>query len=94
MAKLQRLKEIQKCYSFPQSIESGKYIACEWREEKPVWDNTKCFKCGMCYLACPDAAIRAVEEGFFEADLEICKGCGICARQCWNGTITMVAEEK
>jgi pyruvate ferredoxin oxidoreductase delta subunit len=24
------------------------------------------------------------------ADLDYCKGCGICAHECWPGAITMV----
>ena len=27
------------------------------------------------------------------ADLDYCKGCGICAQECWTGCISMVAEE-
>jgi pyruvate ferredoxin oxidoreductase delta subunit len=26
--------------------------------------------------------------------LDYCKGCGICARECWTGCIKMVEEEK
>ena len=32
-------------------------------------------------------------EGFFEANLDYCKGCGICAHECWPGAIVMVEEE-
>ena len=62
------------------------------REMKPVWDNDKCVKCGLCYLFCPDASVRRVEDGYFEADLDLCKGCGICNRECWFGSISMVKE--
>ena len=34
------------------------------------------------------------EKGFFEADFYYCKGCGICARECWTQAITMGPEEQ
>jgi 2-oxoacid:acceptor oxidoreductase delta subunit (pyruvate/2-ketoisovalerate family) len=64
-----------------------------WREKKPVWDRQGCFKCGMCWLACPDAAVLADDEGFYDSDPERCKGCGICATVCWNDAITMAPEK-
>jgi len=34
------------------------------------------------------------EEGYFDADLFYCKGCGICAHECPKGAIKMVEEIK
>jgi len=65
----------------------------DWRKEKPVVDRDKCIKCGVCYLFCPDSAIRTVEEGYFEADEALCKGCGVCKAQCVSGCISMEKEE-
>ncbi len=61
-----------------------------WKSEHPVRDNERCIKCGMCALFCPEDCIRQTEEGYFEADDFYCKGCGICARECWTGAVTMV----
>ena len=40
------------------------------------------------------AMIYKNEEGYFLANLDYCKGCGICSRECWTGCIKMVEEEK
>jgi pyruvate ferredoxin oxidoreductase delta subunit len=66
----------------------------DWRTERPVMDKEKCNKCGLCWLYCPDAAIKAVKDGYYEPDLFYCKGCGICARVCPREAITMIEEEE
>jgi len=69
------------------------YRTGDWRSQRPVWDDDRCIKCGICYIYCPDMAVRQREDGYFEADLNYCKGCGICARECWTGAIHMEEEE-
>ena len=69
------------------------YKTGSWRAQRPVWDNKKCIKCGICYIFCPEACISETAEGFFEANLDYCKGCGICVSECPCGAITMVPEE-
>ena len=64
----------------------------DWRNHKPVWDKEKCVQCGICYLFCPDGAVRLNDEGYYEADLKYCKGCGLCSRQCPTGSIAMEDE--
>ena len=71
---------------------ASQYQTGGWRSQHPVWDTSKCIKCGLCYLFCPEGCIHQTEGGYFEADLYYCKGCGICARECWTGAITMVEE--
>jgi len=63
-----------------------------WRSLRPVWDNSKCIKCGICYVYCPEGCVSQDEDGYFMADLDYCKGCGICAHECWPGAIEMVEE--
>ena len=66
----------------------------DWRTEKPILDKEKCVKCALCWICCPDAAIKPSESGYYESDLYYCKGCGICASVCPAKAITMVAEEE
>jgi len=66
----------------------------DWRSQRPVYDKEKCTKCGLCYLYCPDAAIKRVGEGHIEIDYYFCKGCGICSVECPVDAITMVKEGK
>ncbi|MHC1578252.1 MAG: 4Fe-4S binding protein [Dehalococcoidia bacterium] len=66
----------------------------DWRSERPVMDKRKCDKCGLCWLYCPDAAMKAVKDGYYQPDLFHCKGCGICASVCPKKAITMKEEEE
>ena len=66
----------------------------DWRTDKPVLDREKCNRCGLCWLHCPDAAIKPLEDGYYESDPYYCKGCGICASVCPKNAITMSEEEE
>ena len=72
---------------------ASQYETGGWRTQRPVRDNNKCIKCGLCAIFCPEGCIEPDAEGFFEADLFYCKGCGICARECWTQAIAMLEEE-
>ncbi|MCA9677883.1 MAG: NAD(P)-binding protein [Kofleriaceae bacterium] len=53
-----------------------------------------CFECDNCFGVCPDNAVIKLGPGKrFRFDLDFCKGCGVCARECPCGAIEMVAEE-
>ncbi len=61
-----------------------------WRVFMPVKDESRCNKCLICWIYCPEACISKD----IEIDLDYCKGCGICAVECPRRAITMVKEEK
>lgn len=74
---------------------ASQYKTGDWRSQRPIFDNSKCNKkCILCYIFCPDGCIERNAEGYFDANLFYCKGCGICATECRRKAITMVEEEE
>ena len=73
---------------------ASQYKTGDWRSQKPIFDNSKCNKCGLCYIFCPEGCIEQQADGYFKADLFYCKGCGICAEECPKDVITMVEEKE
>ena len=71
---------------------AAQYETGTWRSQKPTFDFSKCIKCRLCQTFCPEGCIYENKEGYFEADLYYCKGCGICAVECPTDVITMVEE--
>jgi pyruvate ferredoxin oxidoreductase delta subunit len=70
-------------------INDNFYSNDDWRFERPQWDTAKCIRCGVCALSCPDSAVFQNQEGYYEADLLVCKGCGLCVNQCITGCISL-----
>lgn len=70
-----------------------RYKTGDWRSQRPTYNHTRCLKCGLCQIYCPEGCIFENDEGTFEASLFHCKGCGICARECPTRVIAMVEEE-
>jgi len=64
-----------------------------WRTFAPVIDNGKCIDCGNCWIYCPEGCIYR-DNGVYSADLDYCKGCGICENECPSDAIKMILEEK
>ena len=61
----------------------------EWRTRTPVFDKEKCKQCLLCVPLCPDVSIPVESGERLETNLDYCKGCGICAKVCSFGAITM-----
>jgi pyruvate ferredoxin oxidoreductase delta subunit len=71
---------------------ASEYHTGTWKSQRPLWKNEKCIKCGICYIFCPEGCIHEGADGYFSADMNYCKGCGICAHECWPAAISMVEE--
>jgi len=62
-----------------------------WRTFRPVIDAEKCNLCLLCWVFCPDGVIKKDSQGL-QVDLDYCKGCGVCSKECRQGAIAMVEE--
>jgi pyruvate ferredoxin oxidoreductase delta subunit len=63
------------------------------RTMRPVVDFDKCIKCTLCWLACPDSVFDVTPDGFYDANMEACCGCGVCEAVCPEPQcITMIEE--
>ena len=63
-----------------------------WRDFRPVLDQSKCIKCLLCWISCPEGTVRRADDDSVSIDYDYCKGCGICANECPKKAITMVRE--
>ncbi|MDR3282397.1 MAG: 4Fe-4S binding protein [Candidatus Methanoplasma sp.] len=75
------------------SFEAGHLVTVNsgWRRVRPKIDGGKCTGCLQCYLYCPDGTM--IKSGkSVTVDYDFCKGCGICARMCRAGAISMAEE--
>ncbi len=75
----------------PIATEHSQLKTGDWRAERPVVDRDKCVKCATCWLYCPTQCVEE-KPTWFEAGLEICKGCGVCSQECPHQAIAMVEE--
>ncbi len=64
-----------------------------WRTMVPIFKHETCTDCRICVVVCPDACVFG-QDNKYHADLDFCKGCGICAYECPVDDIDMVLEVK
>jgi pyruvate ferredoxin oxidoreductase delta subunit len=64
-----------------------------WRTLMPVFKHKDCTDCRICVTVCPDACVSGQDKKY-NANLDYCKGCGICAYECPVNDIDMVLEVK
>ena len=64
-----------------------------WSNEKPDINREKCIECYLCWLDCPESAIKVDKDGKVVFDENICKGCGICAKTCPKDAIKLSKKE-
>ncbi len=64
------------------------------RTMRPVINFDTCTKCTLCWLNCPDTCFDITPDGFYDANMEACCGCGVCEAVCpVADCVTMVNEE-
>ncbi len=64
------------------------------RTMRPVINFDTCTQCKICWLQCPDTCFDITPDGFYDANMEACCGCGVCESVCpVSHCITMVNEE-
>ena len=65
-----------------------------WRTGlKPEADLSACVNCLLCWLYCPDSAVRLDGTTFTGFDEDLCKGCELCAAVCPVSAIRMVPDD-
>lgn len=58
------------------------YKTGTWRTFRPVWIKENCIHCKLCWLYCPDMAIKLENDKMAGFIYDYCKGCGTCAKIC------------
>lgn len=64
-----------------------------WRIYRPRFLQKDCIGDRACELCCPDGAVYRIDKKKYDADMDACKGCGICAEMCPVADIVMELEE-
>ena len=94
MAEEKGWKELVRGGMILEAGNAANYETGSWKTFKPVKDDAKCINCLFCWMFCPEGTIKAKDGKITNIDLNQCKGCGICAKECPKDAIKMVKEEK
>jgi pyruvate ferredoxin oxidoreductase gamma subunit len=65
-----------------------------WRVFRPVIELGRCTRCWICFVWCPEGAIRLEADDTPRIDYEVCKGCLVCVEECPTRTIASVVEAR
>jgi pyruvate ferredoxin oxidoreductase delta subunit len=65
-----------------------------WRSFRPIHDRAKCINCMICFSFCPEDAILVKDGKVVGVNLDYCKGCGICAKECPVKAFAMKEESE
>ncbi len=82
MVRLKGWKELPIGAILEESGTAREYKTGDWRSFRPILDKDKCINCLVCWIYCPDNAIKAKDGKIEGIDYEYCKGCGICEEVC------------
>lgn len=63
-----------------------------WRVWRPVIDLERCTRCFLCFVLCPEGAIRLDADDRPVVDYAHCKGCLVCVEECPPDAIAQVRE--
>ncbi len=81
-------------FVIPDGGNSVLYNTGSWRSQRPVWDADACNNCLLCWVYCPDVSIKVENQKMVGIDLDHCKGCGICVKECKFGALKIVTESE
>jgi NADPH-dependent glutamate synthase beta subunit-like oxidoreductase len=80
-------------------LKGMKEIYSNFEPEEIVKESDRCLSCGLCFqcnnclMYCPDNAVNIISgTGKYTFDLDFCKGCGICSKECPCHYIHMTLE--
>ena len=89
-----RLEAVRRRSNFDEVV-GGLTAADALFEARRCMSCGNCFECDNCFGVCPDNAVIKLGPGLrYEFNLDYCKGCGICAKECPCGAIDMVPEHR
>lgn len=67
----------------PNGVNDG-FVTGNYRILRPIISLDRCTACGICWIFCPDSAIKmpGPQGEKIWINYDYCKGCGICRREC------------